>query len=579
MDNQAEMDVDQGGRDDNQQFCLKWNSFGSNLAEAFSVLYRSGSMTDCTIFCAEQTFAVHRIVLAACSSFFMSVLEKTFPNSPHATVIILNVKPDNMKALLEFMYSGQVNVSQDTLKELLKDAENLQIKGLSVIDPEKVERMGPDEVASTLKDSRLQLSTRGPLGLHNNNNSHEDDHNNGLSHHQRLNHLSQQTIILNGHHGSSSSSTTPSNTPHNSSSSPGADVQQQQQQLAANNNAGQRNDLENGDGGSRAQALAKMRLGSESPNGHNNHSSAGGSPALTGIPGYGSFLAQQTMFYDSPQKRLMRKNGIKSELQDMSNRSAMINDANYRSSVSPHPSSHSMSIDPRFQYVANHLSPLAAASPQHHQRHSPNNLNSPDRHHDRDRSMERDDNNAAEDLSIKHEPEIKTEMELRNRLSTELYNMNGRAGSSSAGLYDGPAFPHNGESSAHQQAVVRNLIMSGGGNIALDASAGRPCSPSAWNAKINKAGTVSTPEGKKLKCPFCERLYGYETNLRAHVRQRHQGIRVPCPHCDRTFTRRNTVRRHIAREHKNTVNQPIPSPDKDPNSRQGGSRGGGSRAQ
>lgn len=59
--------------------------------------------------------------------------------------------------------------------------------------------------------------------------------------------------------------------------------------------------------------------------------------------------------------------------------------------------------------------------------------------------------------------------------------------------------------------------------------------------------------GKKLKCPFCERLYGYETNLRAHIRQRHQGIRVPCPFCSRTFTRNNTVRRHIAREHKTEV--------------------------
>lgn len=56
--------------------------------------------------------------------------------------------------------------------------------------------------------------------------------------------------------------------------------------------------------------------------------------------------------------------------------------------------------------------------------------------------------------------------------------------------------------------------------------------------------------GKKLQCPYCERLYGYETNLRAHIRQRHQGIRVPCPFCARTFTRNNTVRRHIAREHK-----------------------------
>lgn len=57
--------------------------------------------------------------------------------------------------------------------------------------------------------------------------------------------------------------------------------------------------------------------------------------------------------------------------------------------------------------------------------------------------------------------------------------------------------------------------------------------------------------GTKLRCPFCERTYGYETNLRAHIRQRHQGIRVSCPYCPRTFTRNNTVRRHVAREHRN----------------------------
>ena len=56
--------------------------------------------------------------------------------------------------------------------------------------------------------------------------------------------------------------------------------------------------------------------------------------------------------------------------------------------------------------------------------------------------------------------------------------------------------------------------------------------------------------GTKLRCPFCEHTYGYETNLRAHIRQRHQGIRVSCPYCPRTFTRNNTVRRHVAREHR-----------------------------
>ena len=66
--------------------------------------------------------------------------------------------------------------------------------------------------------------------------------------------------------------------------------------------------------------------------------------------------------------------------------------------------------------------------------------------------------------------------------------------------------------------------------------------------------------GKKLQCPLCDRQYGYETNLRAHIRQRHQGIRVPCPFCSRTFTRNNTVRRHIAREHKHQqIVQPFQS--------------------
>ena len=68
--------------------------------------------------------------------------------------------------------------------------------------------------------------------------------------------------------------------------------------------------------------------------------------------------------------------------------------------------------------------------------------------------------------------------------------------------------------------------------------------------RINKEEPIVTFSGTKLKCPFCERTYGYETNLRAHIRQRHQGIRVSCPYCPRTFTRNNTVRRHVAREHR-----------------------------
>merc|ERR1712156_543203 len=46
-------------------------------------------------------------------------------------------------------------------------------------------------------------------------------------------------------------------------------------------------------------------------------------------------------------------------------------------------------------------------------------------------------------------------------------------------------------------------------------------------------GDTISGSGSKLKCPFCERTYGYETNLRAHIRQRHQesgcGLVLPDP--------------------------------------------------
>lgn len=44
-----------GIMDSHQQFCLKWNSFGSNLATAFSNLFKSESLSDVTLFCEGKS--------------------------------------------------------------------------------------------------------------------------------------------------------------------------------------------------------------------------------------------------------------------------------------------------------------------------------------------------------------------------------------------------------------------------------------------------------------------------------------------------------------------------------------------
>lgn len=49
----------------------------------------------------------------------------------HPIFILKDVKYQELRAMMDYMYRGEVNISQDQLTALLKAAESLQIKGLS----------------------------------------------------------------------------------------------------------------------------------------------------------------------------------------------------------------------------------------------------------------------------------------------------------------------------------------------------------------------------------------------------------------------------------------------------------------
>lgn len=117
--------------DPQQQFCLKWNSFGSNLVTTFDSLFKSESLTDVTLFCEGVTFKAHKLILAACSKHFQDLFEAA-PHCPSVLVILDGTSSSNMSALLEFMYKGEVHVSHESLSSFLKAAECLQVKGLSI---------------------------------------------------------------------------------------------------------------------------------------------------------------------------------------------------------------------------------------------------------------------------------------------------------------------------------------------------------------------------------------------------------------------------------------------------------------
>ena len=74
-----------------------------------------------------QFIKVHRFVLFACSQYFQELLNQQLDK--HAVVFLKDVKFNDLRALVDFMYRGEVNISQYQLESFLQTAEALQIKG------------------------------------------------------------------------------------------------------------------------------------------------------------------------------------------------------------------------------------------------------------------------------------------------------------------------------------------------------------------------------------------------------------------------------------------------------------------
>lgn len=130
------------GRDSGspQQFCLRWNNYQNNLTSCFDQLLQSKSFVDVTLACDGQSLKAHKVVLSACSPYFQSLLMEN--PCQHPIVIIRDVKYCDLKAAVDFMYRGEINVSQDQIAALLKVADTLKIRGLTDVSGEHASLSG-----------------------------------------------------------------------------------------------------------------------------------------------------------------------------------------------------------------------------------------------------------------------------------------------------------------------------------------------------------------------------------------------------------------------------------------------------
>ena len=112
-----------------EKLCLQWNDFQNNTKIAFGNLRKDNDFADVTLVCEDgQQVEAHKVILGASSPFFQKLLGRN--KHPHPLIYMRGMKPDDLLAIVDFLYCGEANVFQENLDSFLAIAEELQLKGL-----------------------------------------------------------------------------------------------------------------------------------------------------------------------------------------------------------------------------------------------------------------------------------------------------------------------------------------------------------------------------------------------------------------------------------------------------------------
>jgi len=114
----------------------EWNGFQENAISSIGTLRMENEFADFTLACEDgQQVEVHKVIMASSSPFFLNLLRRN--KQPHPLIYMRGLKSEDLVAMVDFLYNGEVNVYQENTDSFLALAEELQLKGLMGSGAEK----------------------------------------------------------------------------------------------------------------------------------------------------------------------------------------------------------------------------------------------------------------------------------------------------------------------------------------------------------------------------------------------------------------------------------------------------------
>ena len=127
----------------------------------FSHFFLTEFLADLEIKCEDQTFHVHRVLLAAASPYFLAMFQNDMTEASSRRIGLREIKPKVLKAALEWIYKSNLDVKvfkddPDFAGDLLAAAEMYQL--------EKLKKIVEDELCGFLElENVLELVVMGDM--------------------------------------------------------------------------------------------------------------------------------------------------------------------------------------------------------------------------------------------------------------------------------------------------------------------------------------------------------------------------------------------------------------------------------
>lgn len=102
---------------------VRWDRHQSHLQTRLSNQLKQNRFCDITLACEDgQILKAHRSILCACSDYFDNILSITYTGRD-TVVILKDCEYEDVKLLIQYMYSGEISVKQVSTRRYSNNIE------------------------------------------------------------------------------------------------------------------------------------------------------------------------------------------------------------------------------------------------------------------------------------------------------------------------------------------------------------------------------------------------------------------------------------------------------------------------